>query len=155
MTGCFGGQTGAPSGCAPPSAESELAPFEGVYVSPVVFSLPPAECPVSPDGLLRIEVFGDLGDPKARAPLAVDCDHLAQIPVLVRQSIDDGEPTTEPGWLQPNGLVVLVTGGGAPDSGAPERSLYLNPDLGKVSLSWENLSTVEGCCVEALGNACP
>lgn len=152
LTCCFGGQTGDPSGCAAPSVQPVLDRFEGVYASPVVFSAPPAECPMTPDGTLYIEIIGDVG---ARGAVGTECDALGWLAVLVRQSIDDGETTTEPGWLSPNGTVVLVEGGGFPNAGAPERSLGLDPDRGEVWLSWAGLSTVERCCFDSSGNACP
>ena len=152
LTGCFGGQTGDPSGCAPPDYKPVLNRFEGVYASPVVFSAPPDECPMSPDGTLHVEIIGDVA---ARGGVGMSCFFLGWVAVLVRQSVDDGETTTEPGWLSPNGTVVLVEGGGFPDSGAPEQSLGLDPDRGLVWFVSEGLSTVERCCFDSEGDTCP
>lgn len=132
--------------------ESVLDRFVGTYASPVVFSEPTAECPMTPDGTLHVEIVSDVG---ARGGFGMSCLDLGWLAVLVRYSIDDGEPATEPGWLKENGHVVLVEEGGLPEPGAPERWLSLDPDRGEVLFISSSFSSVESCCFDSSGDGCP
>lgn len=137
---CIGGQTGDPSAlCGGWTASQVLDQFEGAYQSPVVFSRAPVECPAAADATLHVDISSDLHARKVRPD---GCS--VWVPVLVQQTLDAETPTTAPGWLNSRGLVRL---GERPDAaGVAAEQLRLDARLRKVSLSSDELSTVEDCC---------